>query len=309
MDLRQLNALLAVADNGSFSAAARALHTVQSNVSTHVARLERELGAQLVDRAGGTLTPEGDVVAARARRIAGELDAMAADVASLHDQVAGSVRLGVIGTTARWLVPPLFEAVAVDHPKIRLVVVDATTTSLLPQLERDQLDLAVVNLPVPDPEIAADLLFEEDHVLVAPSGHPLADRAALTLTDLDGVPLLLEPEGTNFRDHLDAEAAAAGARLEPQAEVDGMRLVATLAFRGFGAAILPASAAPAWIGGDWIAIPVEGLDRRQVGLARRKRGMLSAPARATRDVLREVVRRCAPEESGIYPAADGTDAT
>ena len=57
MDLRQLNALLAVADKGSFSGAARALHTVQSNVSTHVARLERELGATLVDRTTGKLIP------------------------------------------------------------------------------------------------------------------------------------------------------------------------------------------------------------------------------------------------------------
>src|SRR5690242_292627 len=102
MDLRQLNALLAVAEHGSFSAAARALHTVQSNVSTHVARLERELGATLIDRATGGLTEEGEVVAARARRIQSELDALTADVASLHDEVAGAVRAGVIGTTARW---------------------------------------------------------------------------------------------------------------------------------------------------------------------------------------------------------------
>jgi LysR family hydrogen peroxide-inducible transcriptional activator len=105
MDLRQLNALLAVADRGSFSAAARSLHTVQSNVSTHVARLERELGATLIDRATGTLTAEGELVAARARRIQGELDALSSDVASAHDEIAGSVRIGVIGTTARWLVP------------------------------------------------------------------------------------------------------------------------------------------------------------------------------------------------------------
>ena len=59
MDLRQLAALTAVADHHSFSAAARALHTVQSNVSTHVARLEREVGAQLVDRATGMLTEAG----------------------------------------------------------------------------------------------------------------------------------------------------------------------------------------------------------------------------------------------------------
>jgi molybdenum-dependent DNA-binding transcriptional regulator ModE len=66
MDLRQLRALVAVADHESFSAAARSLHTVQSNVSTHIARLERELRVTLVDRANGQLTPEGLVVVARA---------------------------------------------------------------------------------------------------------------------------------------------------------------------------------------------------------------------------------------------------
>ena len=69
MDLRQLHALLAVAEHRSFSAAARALHTVQSNVSTHVARLEQEVGATLIERSRGDLTHEGEVVAARARRI------------------------------------------------------------------------------------------------------------------------------------------------------------------------------------------------------------------------------------------------
>ncbi len=65
MDLRQLNALVAVADNGGFSAAADALHTVQSNVSAHIARLERELGATLIDRSAGRLTQEGETVLAR----------------------------------------------------------------------------------------------------------------------------------------------------------------------------------------------------------------------------------------------------
>src|SRR3954453_7753403 len=151
MDLRQLAALVAVADPRTFSAAARSLHTVQSNVSTHVARLERELGATLVDRATGHLTEEGEAVVSRARRIENELEALVADVAAVHDEVAGNVRFGVIGTTARWLVPPLLEAMSARFPRVRVVVVAATTTSLLPQILSSQLDLAVVALPVHDP--------------------------------------------------------------------------------------------------------------------------------------------------------------
>src|SRR5262245_49120523 len=202
MDLRQLNALIAVADQGSFSAAARALHTVQSNVSTHVARLETELGTTLVDRATGTLTEAGDVVVARARRVQAELDALLSDVASMNAEVTGDVRIGVIGTTARWLVPRLIDELRARHPKVHVIVVDATTTSLLPQLASGHLDLAVVNEPVDDPDIAVQHLFDEDRVLVAPAGHPLYERERLTLGDLDGEPLLLEPKGTNFRDHL-----------------------------------------------------------------------------------------------------------
>jgi LysR family hydrogen peroxide-inducible transcriptional activator len=303
MDLRQLNALLAVADHGSFSAAARALHTVQSNVSTHVARLERELDATLIDRATGSLTEQGTVVAERARRIHAELEALTADVASLNAEVAGTVHLGCIGTTARWLVPPLVERMRADHPRVRLVVIDATTSSLLPQLESGRLELAVVNEPVDDPDVEVDRLFDEDTVLVAPAGHGLHDRHHLGLADLDDEPLLLEPPGTTFRDNLDEQATVAGIRLVAQAEVDGMRLLASLAFQGFGAALLPASAAPAWIGGAWRAIPVAGLDGRTVGIARRRKGLLSAPARALREAVVAVVVAEAPGQTGVRAAS------
>jgi LysR family hydrogen peroxide-inducible transcriptional activator len=301
VDLKQLNALLAVADHGSFSAAARALHTVQSNVSTHVARLESEVGATLIDRASGELTADGEVVAARARRIQAELEAMAADLASLDSEVAGGVRVGVIGTTARWLVPRLVEAMAERHPKVGVVVVDATTTSLLLQLTTGRLDLAVINLPIDDPDVATARLFDEDRLLVVPKGHSLFDRERLTLDDLAGEPLLLEPKGTAFRDHLDRQCADAGIELTSQAEVDGMRLLASLAFQGFGAALLPASAAPSWIGGEWKRVPVDGLAGRSVGVATLRRGMLSAPARALRDVLYDVIESEAPNQPGIHP--------
>lgn len=304
MDLRQLNAVLAVDEHGSFSAAARALHTVQSNVSAHVARLERDLGTTLVDRSTGALTEEGQVVAARARRIQGELDALVADVTSLHDEVAGTVHLGVIGTTARWLVPPLLMALAERHPGVTPVVVDATTTSLLPLLETGRIELAVVNLPVDSADVEVEPLFAEHTILLVPAGHPRAGAESVALADLDGERLLLEPQGTTFRDVLDAQTEAAGVHLVPQAEVDGMRLLASLAFQGFGATLVPASAAPAAVQGDFERIRVDGLEGRTVGLVRRRRGLPSAPARAMRQVLRDVVADQAPRQSGISALDD-----
>ena len=92
MDLRQLTHLLAVAEHGSFSAAARSLHTVQSNVSTHVARLERELDTVLIDRRSMLPTAEGEAVIERAQRIRAELQALQDDQAERP-----AIKFGPIG--------------------------------------------------------------------------------------------------------------------------------------------------------------------------------------------------------------------
>ncbi len=305
MDLRQLAAVVAVVDHGSFSAAARALHTVQSNVSTHVARLEHELDVTLIDRASGTPTEVGAAVVLRARRVQAELEALVNDVASMNHETTGVTRIGVIGTTARWLVPPLLVALAEAYPRVQAVVVDATTTSLLPQVLNGRLDLAVVALPVHDADLQSQVLFREELVVVAPSGHALAGCRRVTLGQLSEHELLLEPPGTAFRDDLDRQAREAGVRLRPKAEVDGMRLLASLAFEGFGAAILPASAVPPAGSGDarrgWHRVAVEGVIGRTVGVVTQQRGLPSASTRALREVLVGVVADQAAHQPGLHP--------
>ena len=276
---------MAVAEHGTFSSAAKSLHTVQSNISAHVARLEHELGTTLVDRGSGRLTQEGTAVVARARRIQAELDAIRSDVARLGTELTGDVRFGVIGTTARWLVAGLLDGLRVEHPRVRTVVVEASTTSLTLQLQSGHLDLAVVNLPVDDLELATEPLFEEDLVLVAPTDHPLAKHDRVTLAQLGEHPLLLSAPGTALRDELELQAARAGVRLQAQAELDGVRLAASLAFQGFGAAVLPATAVPGWLTGAWKRIPVRGLHRRHVGLARRRRGALTPQAQGVAELV------------------------
>ncbi len=299
MDLRQLSALTAVADHQSFSAAARALHTVQSNVSTHIARLEREVGATLVNRATGQLTEAGELVVSRARRVQAELDALSADVTSSLGEISGQVRLGIIGTTGRWLLPDLLSAMHETLPKVRLITIDATTTSLIPQLAAGRLDLAIVNLPVSDPDVAVEVLFEEEHVVLVPGTHALATADRISLRDLADIPVLLEPPGTGFRDDLDADAARVGVTLVPQAEIDGMRLLASLAYQGIGPAILPASAIVEWTNGSWRAIPLDETTPRAVGLATPRRARLSAPARATIELVRRTVEADVPRRPGL----------
>lgn len=304
MDLRQLAALVAVAENGSFSAAARALHTVQSNVSNHIARLEKELGASLVDRTTGLLTDQGEAVVARTRRIQAELDAITVDVASMGETISGVARVGVIGTVGRWLVPRLVDAVHRDHPAVRPVVLDAVTSSLIPQVTGGVVDFAIVNLPVDDPDVEVRTLFDEDRVLVAPASHPLARRDHVSLAEVARHDLLLPPEGTSFRSELEHDAAAAGVVLSARAEVDGMRLLASLAFQGFGATIVPSGAVPTYVSGDWRTVRVEGLAPRTVGLVSRRRGLLSLPARAVREVVLAVVEEQLVVRPGISRSAD-----
>src|SRR5271154_7528510 len=191
MELKHLQALLGIADTGSFSAAATSIGTVQSNVSAHVARLERELDVQLVDRASGRLTEEGEVVVTRARQVMNELEAMVADVTALREEVVGTVRLGMIGTTGRWLVPQLFDVLRERHPHIHLNIGEGGSTQLELQLGSGQLDLAVVTLPLSGDEVIVAHLFDEDLVLVVPKAHPLGNETSLPLDRLADVELLL----------------------------------------------------------------------------------------------------------------------
>ena len=122
------------------------------------------------DRPGPRRTHlRGEIVADRARRIIGELRSIEHDLASLSDEVSGHVRLGIIGTTARWLVAPLLDALQGAYPLIEMVIIEATTTSLLPQLVSERLDAAVVNLPVDHPDVDTRPLFDEDRIVVVPA--------------------------------------------------------------------------------------------------------------------------------------------
>jgi DNA-binding transcriptional LysR family regulator len=307
MDVRQLRALLAVADHGTFSAAADVLHTVQSNVSAHVARLEKELGATLVNRAAGQLTEEGLAVASRARRVVGELDAIPTDLAALRDQVVGTVRMGMIGTTARWLVPKLLDLAAVRHPKLRLVTIDAGSATQEPQIRAGHLDLAVVMLPVSAPDLTYTPLFDEDLVLVVPADSSLGRRESIELAELARLELLLPPVGTAFRDELDAASRPAGVVLQPKAELDGVRLIASLTFDGHGPSILPATAVPVYLRGLWRLVRVEGMPRRHVGVVRRASAVPSAPIGAVLAMLTELALDPASRPEGLHPPSVASD--
>ncbi|MEI6701603.1 MAG: LysR family transcriptional regulator [Actinomycetota bacterium] len=311
MDLRQLQALQAIADHGSFSTAAVALGTVQSNISTRIKGLEAELDATLVDRSNGRLTPIGEVVVRRARRINAELNAMVDDVIALSSTVTGVVRVGMIGTTGRWLVPTLFATLHDSHPEVHLHVLEGTNSTLELQVAAGQLDVAILNVPVQSSDIDTFPLFTEALVIVAPVDGALAqahrDSTApngyqpVALAELATLELLLPLQGTTLRDQIDAFVKPAGIALSPAIELEGIRMLASLAFDGYGPAILPASAIPIHLKSGFASIPLEGAPSRTVGVAIKRRGFPSAPTRVTVDALKELISSSDALPHGISP--------
>jgi LysR family hydrogen peroxide-inducible transcriptional activator len=298
MNLTQLRALVAVAEHGSFSAAARDLHTVQSNISGHIAHLEQQLGVALVDRSSGQLTLEGDVVVNRARRILDECNGVTVDITSRH-QTRGISRVGMIGTTARWLAPALVGALTACHPAVHLVVTENNSIALTHQLTDRAIDAAVLSTPTPVGGLALTPLFDEELLLVVPPGHKLANNTDIDVETLCRLELLLPPPDSAYRPELDAAAALHGITLRPKAEFDGVRLIASLTFDGHGASVLPATAIPSWLRDRCQVVHIPNLPNRRVALARRTGDQLSPAATAVTELLQQVVAEGARTGLGI----------
>ena len=151
-------------------------------------------------------------------------------------------------------------------------------------------------------------LFDEDIVLLISKDHPLAIADALHIKDLEGVELILPAPRTGFRQELDEAAHQAGMTLCSNADIDGLRLLATLALRGYGPALLPATTL--WdlpeglsdLPEGYRTISVAGLPLRHVGMALRKRGKPSAATQALISVLESVLPQYLTAHSHLHEA-------
>ncbi len=287
IELRQLKALLAIQDFKSFSQAANNLNTVQSNISAHLSRLEESVGAILVDRRTGVLTEEGAAVALRARRLLSELEAIDSDISALKNDVRGRVRVGMIGTVARWFVPAIVRELEERHPNVKVEISEGTASALESRVNSNAFEFAIMTRPSNTDELVFRAFFEEPLVLVAAKEFGFEDKASIALSEVASQPLLLPPKGTQFRDQVDLVAAQIGVVLTPKAEIDGVRLLASMAFDGFAPTIAPATSIPAFMTGRLSVIPIEGLLPRRVGLARRKKVAHSAAAKTVLALLEE----------------------
>jgi DNA-binding transcriptional LysR family regulator len=115
---------------------------------------------------------------------------------------------------------------------------------------------------------------------------------------------MLPPLGTALRRVIDRAAAGVGVELQPQVEIDGVRLLTSLAFEGYGGAIVPATAVPRWLRGEFKRVAVPELPRRVVAWVQRRRPSPGSATRALSGVLRDVVANQGAKQPGVHVGTD-----
>lgn len=146
LDLNRLRVLAAISRTGSVTGAAKELHYSQPSVSHHIARLETETGAQLIQRVGRgiRLTEAGRILAERATEILGRIDSASAELDSLVGLNAGRLRIAAYSSAVVALLPPVAAALERDHPGLRLEIVDTHPPEALEMLRAGEVDAAIV---------------------------------------------------------------------------------------------------------------------------------------------------------------------
>jgi LysR family hydrogen peroxide-inducible transcriptional activator len=289
MELRHLDTLLAIDEEGSFTAAADALSTVQSNVSEQVRQLEAELGAPLLvrSRRGALPTECGDVVLERARRIRREIEAMRVDLAAVLGLEVGQASFGIVGTASRWVVPPVVAELRARAPGIRLRIQEAASERLVSEVAGGDLAQAVVTEPVTHPRLRAEPLLEEALVAVVPAGAVLPE-SPVPLGAVLELGLVLPPTENPLRHEVEAAAAEQGLSVPVSVEVEGIRLIADLVAAGAGASILPETALPPDLHGVRTAV-IAGMPPRRLALVVARDARLSLADLAVRESVLGVV--------------------
>jgi DNA-binding transcriptional LysR family regulator len=260
MELRQLEYLVAVAEEASFTRAAGRVHISQSGVSAQVRQLERELGAALVDRSSraARLTDAGTAALPHARAALDAASALRQAVDEVNGLVRGRLTVGMVTACT---VPGLFDALAAfrrAHPGVALTLAEDDSAALTRRVRSGTADLALAGLAgAPPRDLGVLPVLTERLVAAVPPGHPLlTGRAPVPLAGLARHEVVCMPAGTGIRAALDASCAAAGVRLDVTLEASAPGAVADLAARGLGVAVLSESMAAAFPG--LCPVPIEG---------------------------------------------------
>jgi LysR family nitrogen assimilation transcriptional regulator len=306
MDLRRLRYFRALALHQHFGRAAEVLHIVQPALSRQIHLLESELGILLVNRhaRGATLTAEGHLLLERATFLLSFADQIKIDIADLQASPRGPVVLGLPPALARIVVPPLVGAMRERYPDINLRIQESFSPALCDALEKGTIDFAVLSGPVvASPLIQMAPLLNEKICAVARIDDPIMPHGAMTVRDLQGLPLILTGVPmAGVRLALDRAACLAGVVLNVVVEVETAMVAAQLVKDGVGWTVHYAAAVAGEMdAGTLRAVPIEGLILRRY-LAH---PVLRSPSKATVSMislLRETVSSLV--RDGHWPMAE-----
>ena len=242
MELRQLQHMVALAEEQHFTRAARRVNIVQSALSTSIRQLEAELEAPLFVRSTRQvrLTAAGKLFLDKAKvALAAIADARDA-VAALQGLRRGTLSIGTMQSLPAFLdLPALIEEFHTRHPDIEVRLFQGASSGLLTQVRNGRLDIAFVPVTEPAEDVATTMIACEALVVVCAPGHPLAGRVNVPLAELRAQPFVdFEPDwGT--RKLVDRGFMEAGIERRIAFEVNDLETLLELVQRGMGIALLP----------------------------------------------------------------------
>lgn len=279
--LRQLQYVVAVAEELSFHRAAARCHVSQPSLSAQLAQIEDALGVQLFERSRKRVlvTPTGQELVQRAQAVLREADEVVSAATRASDPLSGTIRVGIIPTIAPYLLPGVAAALRARLPRLRVVWLEEKTDRLLSYLAEGQLEGAVVALEADLGEVAHDVIATDPFFVVTLPSHPLAkQKTPVREQDLLGHELLLLEDGHCFRSQA-LEACSHTRVKEGEFRATSLTTLVQMVSGGAGITLIPALAVSAEARRARLhARPLEGrAAHRTLALVRRK-GSSAEPA-------------------------------
>jgi LysR family hydrogen peroxide-inducible transcriptional activator len=241
LKLKDLRYLVAVADERHFGRAAARCFVSQPTLSAQLKKLEQSLGVQLIERAPNnvTLTPAGQEIVTRARRILEASDEVVQLAHAHRDPLAGKLRVALLPTIGPYVLPRVAPALRRALPRLELRLYEYQTAPLLEKLQAGALDVGILALPVEAPGCDARELYEEPFTVALPERHALAARKTLRVADLRGETLLLLEDGHCLRDQALEICSRVGTRDPQDFRATSLETLRHMVATGAGVTLLP----------------------------------------------------------------------
>jgi DNA-binding transcriptional LysR family regulator len=283
MELRQLEYFVTVVDEAGFTRAAEKLHVAQPGVSAQIRRLEREFGHELLDRSGRTvrLTEVGATVLPYARAALAAVAGARLAVDEMTGLLRGRVTVGMVAAISALDMPGLLADFHRDHPAVEVTLAEGDADGLLKGVQEGRIDLALISLgSAPPAGIATQVVIDQPIVAAVAPGDELAGRTSMPFAALRGRTLICLPRGTGLRRLIEDACAGAGFRPHVAFEAGEPYVLAQLAARGMGVAVLPESATRRYSAQLHTIALTEPPLRGRIALAWRAHGPTAPAARA-----------------------------